>query len=77
MTYWTECAHAGRAKQQLALRTAPDLLIWTYKSILQGTLQPALGWGVVQPANNERGGGLEGTIYQPFPIMGVFQLKKE
>ena len=69
--------YSGRAKQQLALPVAPDYLIWTFKSMIQETLVPAAGWRPVTSANLEPGGGLEGTIFQPFPIMGAFQLRKE
>jgi hypothetical protein len=69
--------YSGRAKQQLALRTAPDFVIYTFRSLIQETLNPQTGWRRVVGANNEPGGGREGTIFQPFPIMGAFMLRKE
>jgi hypothetical protein len=69
--------YAGRAKSKLALGTTPDYVIWTFRSMIEATLQPQVGWKIVEPANKEKGGGLEGTIFQQFPIMGVFKLRKE
>jgi RHS repeat-associated protein len=67
--------YGGTAKQKLAMPTMPDIVIWTFRSMIEGTLLPKSGWNTVLPAYGEPGGGREGTIFQPFPIMGVFNLK--
>jgi RHS repeat-associated protein len=64
-----------RAKSRLALPSAPKYVIWTFKSMIRPTLVPQNGWRIVKPGNEELGGGLEGTINQPFPVMGIFELR--
>ena len=66
----------GQAKSSLALPNAPEVAGWTFESKIQATKQPAVGWGRVQPAYNEPGGGNEGTINQAFPMQGIFVLPK-
>jgi len=69
--------YSGRAKQRLSLPVAPDYMTYTFRSLIQETLNPQVGWNIVAPDNGEIGGGREGTIFQPFPMMGLFELKKE
>ncbi|MFY0602130.1 MAG: hypothetical protein JXR03_20815 [Cyclobacteriaceae bacterium] len=67
---------ASTAKSLLALPYAPQLGVWTFESEIQGTKHPQVGWKTVEEANEEPGGGLEGTIGQPFPAKGGFILGK-
>ena len=63
------------AKNQLALPYAPNLGVWTFQSEIQATKLLKVGWDVVRKVPGwGDGGGLEGTINQPFPIKGVFLL---
>ena len=62
------------AQSQLALPYAPQLGVWTFQSEIQATKLPAVGWDVAKPLFGQDGGGLEGTINQPFPVKGAFIL---
>ncbi|MBS1745562.1 MAG: hypothetical protein JST21_05285 [Bacteroidetes bacterium] len=62
------------AWRRLALPDHKQYLVWTFKSMLEPTITP---WTPVPGISDiQTGGGLEGTIFQIFPVMGAFLLGK-